>query len=420
MRNVSRAVELSNVSYGSARRAMDRFAAQGRTRSRRTTASRSCRRSPGSDDCVARHGHGTHRHGAPGSRASVRLRPYARPHCRDAPTELRGLSRAALLHELSSGDRAAPIPRLRLCVSTPERSIRPGDELYVLSQHRSLLSLVSCAERRDRGQFAATLRPRALGPTALASTTRRSSPAEHAELRLVSPTDGLHQVPLVGRQSHQPARTGLRCGADAEEESDAVHLLPHRPAPLVRCAKLRAGFAKLRVGSVREARRGPDCRSARPLGQCGRYCRQHCTGLALRAARLRAARRRERAAGERAARSGNATRARDSVRCMAASVRTQALDARFARAQATAGTTRRLRARSVSPFHGGSAETARCPGGRAQCNAAGSFGSIGRAVARKDIGRLGAVSANEAAASERSMQTKPRSVQCRRSRRCLS
>ena len=32
---------------------------------------------------------------------------------------------------------------------------------------------------------------------------------------------------------------------------------------------------------MRGARRGPDCRSARPLGQCCRYCRQHCAGLAL-------------------------------------------------------------------------------------------------------------------------------------------
>jgi hypothetical protein len=50
---------------------------------------------------------------------------------------------------------------------------------------------------------------------------------------------------------------------------------------------------------------------------------------------------------------------------------------------------------------GGSGEAIRCPGGRAQRNAAGSIRSIGRVVARKDTGRLGAVDAN---ASERSMQ----------------
>src|SRR4029078_8718588 len=59
--------------------------------------------------------------------------------------------------------------------------------------------------------------------------------------------------------------------------------------------------------------------------------------------------------------------------------------------------------------HGGSAEAIRCPGGRAQCNAAGSIGSIGRVVARKDTGRLGAVNAN---ASEPSMQIPP--IRCLR------
>src|SRR5678816_3401373 len=44
--------------------------------------------------------------------------------------------------------------------------------------------------------------------------------------------------------------------------------------------------------------------------------------------------------------------------------------------------------------HGGSGEAGPVSAGRAQCNAAGSIGSIGRVVARRTLGRLGAVTAN--------------------------
>ena len=79
-------------------------------------------------------------------------------------------------------------------------------------------------------------------------------------------------------------------------------------------------------------------------------------------------------------------------------------------ARATGGTTRRD---AVPLFaHGGSGEASPVSAGRAQCNAAGSIGSIGRAVARRTPGRLEAVDSN---ASKRSIQT-PRSGQCKRQR----
>ena len=77
-------------------------------------------------------------------------------------------------------------------------------------------------------------------------------------------------------------------------------------------------------------------------------------------------------------------------------------------ARATAGTTRRD---AVPLFaHGGSGEASPVSAGRAQCNAAGSIGSIGRAVARRTPGRLEAVDSN---ASKRSIQT-PRSGRFKR------
>jgi hypothetical protein len=58
-----------------------------------------------------------------------------------------------------------------------------------------------------------------------------------------------------------------------------------RRPPCAPCARPSCGF---RAQSARE----PGCPSARPLGQCCRYSRQHCTGLALRGSPASLARRR--------------------------------------------------------------------------------------------------------------------------------
>ena len=77
---------------------------------------------------------------------------------------------------------------------------------------------------------------------------------------------------------------------------------------------------RLRARRARE----PGCPSARPLGQCCRNCRQHCTGLALRGSPASLARRRV---------------ARPKRRAHGASAWRE--PTRAARAQATAGTARR-------------------------------------------------------------------------------
>ena len=87
----------------------------------------------------------------------------------------------------------------------------------------------------------------------------------------------------------------------------------------------------LRARSARE----PGCPSARPLGQCCRCSRQHCTGLALRGSPARSL--------------GAVWRGRT-----AHVAKSRVAARRAARAQATAGTARRDAVKFVA--HGGSAE----------------------------------------------------------------
>ena len=118
-------------------------------------------------------------------------------------------------------------------------------------------------------------------------------------------------------------------------------------------------------GALTAARRRASCAegsrtglpAARPLGQCCRYCRQHCTGLALWAARL--ARPRFNARDFRARRFS----ARHSARAEA-----RAGDCWNGTAFTGTAPCTQERQRRGDPVSAG----------RAQCNAAGSIGSIGR------------------------------------------
>ena len=102
----------------------------------------------------------------------------------------------------------------------------------------------------------------------------------------------------------------------------------------------------------------------RPLGQCCRNSRQHCTGLAL-------------------------WTPGSPLRCLPAreplprhALPFQQSPARAQRALIRATPTRCARDAWAAP-HGAERAKPGCRGARAQCNAAGSFGSIGRAVARR-------------------------------------
>ena len=105
----------------------------------------------------------------------------------------------------------------------------------------------------------------------------------------------------------------------------------------------------------------------RPLGQCCRYCRQHCTGLALRTpgSPLRCLRARKPMDLYRV------TPCRSSSSLRAHSARAEPRHAERGPYTPQAAPTRR---RASGPG---------CRGARAQCNAAGCIGSIGRAVARR-------------------------------------
>ena len=150
----------------------------------------------------------------------------------------------------------------------------------------------------------------------------------------------------------------------------------------------------------------------RPLGQCCRYCRQHCTGLALRTpgSPLRCLRQAKGpgvpiAVYDLRARRGprsNVGRAQLHARTRAHEVAEQRLiresiqssaanvdDARALGAEEYRRVTRaRPQRRSHAPGAPGRGTRSRasgpgCRGARAQCNAAGRIGSIGRAVARR-------------------------------------
>ena len=102
----------------------------------------------------------------------------------------------------------------------------------------------------------------------------------------------------------------------------------------------------------------------RPLGQCCRNCRQHCTGLALRTPG---------SASALPPRTTNFIASRRAVPAVAC--------ARAARAGPRHAGLGHVR-RSAAP-HGVERAKPGCRGARAQCNAAGCIGSIGRAVARR-------------------------------------
>ena len=108
------------------------------------------------------------------------------------------------------------------------------------------------------------------------------------------------------------------------------------------------------------------------------------------------------AAGERATRSGNATRARDSVRCVAASVRSQALSARLTRTGDCWNDTALVGTLRLAVF----TEAAQRRPGVLEGEPSAMLPAVSAALAERAPGRT-------SGASERSMQTKPRSGQCK-------